>query len=121
MSTITYYVPISATPQSALDYNPQAYKDGTTKQPGWLTPEEFAAAFPPLEPEPPTAEALAAQRRAAITARLAEIDAASIRPLRAIAQGAATQDDHDKLAALDAEAAELRQELAGLTEQEAQE
>jgi hypothetical protein len=47
-------------------------------------------------------------------ARLAEIDAASIRPLRAIAQGEAVQADHDKLTALDAEAAELRAELAGL-------
>ena len=54
------------------------------------------------------------ERRAAILARLAEIDAASIRPLRAIAQGEDGQADHDKLAALDAEAAALREELAGL-------
>jgi hypothetical protein len=54
------------------------------------------------------------ERRAAILARLAEIDTASIRPLRAIAQEEATQADHDRLAALDAEAAELREELAGL-------
>jgi hypothetical protein len=44
---------------------------------------------------------------------LAEI-AASVRPLRAIAQGDAVQADHDKPAALDSEAAELREELAGL-------
>ena len=43
-----------------------------------------------------------------------EIDAASVRPLRAIANGDATQDDREKLAALDAEAASLRAELAGL-------
>jgi hypothetical protein len=54
------------------------------------------------------------ERRAAILARLAEIDAASVRPLRAIAQEEATQADHDKLAALDGEAAELRAELAEL-------
>jgi hypothetical protein len=57
---------------------------------------------------------LAEKRRAEILARLAEIDAASVRPLRAIAQGEAVQADHDKLAALDAEAAALRAELAAL-------
>jgi hypothetical protein len=46
--------------------------------------------------------------------RLAEIDAASVRPLRAIAQGETVQADHDKLTELDAEAAGLRVELAGL-------
>ena len=59
-------------------------------------------------------ENAAAARRAQVLARLAEIDAASIRPLRAIAQSEAVQGDHDRLAALDAEAAELRAELAGL-------
>ena len=54
------------------------------------------------------------ERRAAILARLAEIDAASVRPLRAIAQGEDMQADHTKLTALDAEAADLRAELAGL-------
>jgi hypothetical protein len=53
-------------------------------------------------------------RKAEILARLSEIDEASIRPLRAIAQGEAVQADHDKLAALDAEATALRTELAGL-------
>jgi hypothetical protein len=54
------------------------------------------------------------ERRAAILAQLTEIDAASVRPLRAIVQEEAIQADHDKLADLDAEAAELRTELAGL-------
>jgi hypothetical protein len=54
------------------------------------------------------------ERRAEILARLAEIDTASVRPLRAVAAGEATEFDHNKLAALDAEAAELRTELAGL-------
>jgi hypothetical protein len=67
-------------------------------------------ADPPLS----TPEQLAAMRRAEIFARLAEIDAASVRPLRAIANGDDVQADHTKLTALDAEAAELRAELAGL-------
>jgi hypothetical protein len=64
------------------------------------------------EPPQPTPEELAARRRAEILVRLAKIDAASVRPLRAIAQGEDVQADHDKLAALDAEAAELRADLA---------
>ena len=63
---------------------------------------------------PPTAEEIVAARRMEILARLAAIDAASVRPLRAIAQGEAVQADHDKLTALDSEAADLRTELAGL-------
>jgi hypothetical protein len=54
------------------------------------------------------------ERRAVILVRLAEIDAASVRPLRAIAQGEAVEADHAKLATLDDESAELRAELAGL-------
>jgi hypothetical protein len=54
------------------------------------------------------------ERRSEILSRLDAIDAASIRPLRAISQDEAVQADHDKLAALDAEAADLRAELAGL-------
>jgi hypothetical protein len=67
-----------------------------------------------VTPPSPTLEELAAQRRAEILSRLTEIDAASVRSLRAIAQGVAVQADHDKLAALDAEAAGLRTELATL-------
>jgi hypothetical protein len=54
------------------------------------------------------------ERKAAILVRLAEIDATSVRPLRAIAQGDAVQADHDRLAALDAEASGLREELTAL-------
>jgi hypothetical protein len=80
-----------------------------------IAPPDVAHDLPWLaDPPPPSLEELAAARRAKILARLAEIDAVSIRPLRAIAQGEATQADRDKLAALDAEAAELRAELAGL-------
>ena len=45
-----------------------------------------------------------------IDTRLLEIDSLSIRPLRAIQSGTATQFDTDKLAALDEEAATLRAE-----------
>jgi hypothetical protein len=63
-------------------------------------------------PPEPSAEDLKEQRKAQIMARLSEIDLASVRPLRAIAHGLGTQADHDKLAALDGEAASLRTELA---------
>jgi hypothetical protein len=67
---------------------------------------------------PPTPEELAEAakqwRLAEIAARLAKIDLASVRPLRAIAQGAATDFDGEKLAALEAEAAALRAERAVL-------
>lgn len=63
---------------------------------------------------PPTPEELAEQRKTEIMARLDGIDAASMRPLRAIARNEAVQNDMDKLAALDGEAAVLRSELAAL-------
>lgn len=65
-------------------------------------------------PPQPTQAERDATRRAEILARLAQIDAASVRPLRAIVQGEAVQEDRDKLAVLDAEAEELRAELAAL-------
>ena len=49
-----------------------------------------------------------------ISARLAQIDVESVRPLRAIAAGAATDYDREKIARLDDEAAKLRAELATL-------
>jgi hypothetical protein len=56
MITVDYYVPTVEHPANAEDYNPQVYETGTPKAPGWLTPEEFAAAFPPPVPEPPSLE-----------------------------------------------------------------
>ena len=53
-------------------------------------------------------------RAEVIRARLAVIDAESIRALRAVARGRAVKADTDKLDALDTEAAALRAELAGL-------
>ena len=49
-----------------------------------------------------------------IMARLDHLDHASTRSLRAIAKGAATDTDRQKLAELEGEAEKLRAELAGL-------
>lgn len=51
------------------------------------------------------------ERRAVVLAELAAIDAASARPLRAILVGSATDEDRQRLAELDAQAAALRAEL----------
>lgn len=51
-------------------------------------------------------------RAAQIAQRFAQIDKERIRPLSAVALGTATIHDTDKLAALEAEAVELRAELA---------
>ena len=86
---------VDGTPHTVADYGPLPE--------GWSdTPPE------------PTPNEQATQRRAQIMARLAEIDAASVRPLRALVRGDAVPEDTDKLAALDAEAEELRAELAAL-------
>ena len=53
-------------------------------------------------------------RAAEIARRFAEIDRERIRPLAAIAAGTAEDEDRNKLAALEKEAAELRAELSGL-------
>lgn len=54
----------------------------------------------------------AEQSRAEIIQQLADIDAASVRPLRAHVSGTATDADISKLAELDAKAAALREQLA---------
>ena len=56
-------------------------------------------------------ESTAEQR---IKNRLLEIDLESVRPLRAKVYGTATPEDDAKLAALEQEAEELREELAGV-------
>ena len=65
-------------------------------------------------PPPPTAEELKAQEVAKLQGELATLDMRSIRALRAVAKGSAAQADHDKLAALETEAADKRAELAAL-------
>lgn len=59
-----------------------------------------------------TQEWQAEQRLAEIDAQLGEIDAASIRPLRAMADNTATEQDAQKLKELDALALALREERA---------
>jgi len=61
-----------------------------------------------------TSAEIAADRVSEIDFRLREIDRESLRPLRAISNGTATQIDTDKLAALDTEAEELRAERSSL-------
>lgn len=51
-------------------------------------------------------------RRAEILAELAAIDAASVRPLRAVLAGQGAEGDQARLAALEERAAALREELA---------
>ena len=70
-----------------------------------VAPEEAAAL------RAPTPEELAARRIAEIRARLDELDAASIRPLRALAKNMDAPEDMRRLAAIEAEAAGLRAEL----------
>lgn len=60
------------------------------------------------------AEQASRARIAEIIAELDAIDAASARPLRAIATATATQADHDRLAELEARANILRPELAAI-------
>ena len=63
-------------------------------------------------PPEPTQKEKDAQLKTQILARLKEIDLVSVRPLRAMANGEAAQEDKDKLTELDAEAQTLRTELA---------
>ena len=57
---------------------------------------------------------VAVRRRMEILSRLISIDAESVRPLRAIANGDGIEADHSKIAVLDKEADALRAELATL-------
>lgn len=61
-----------------------------------------------------TQQEINAQRIAEIKTRLSQIDSESIRPLRAIAAGTASQFDTDKLTALETERGELVAELVAL-------
>lgn len=51
-----------------------------------------------------------------IRARLAEIDAESIRAVRAVTAGTATSEDTEKLKVLETEAQDLREEMKGIVE-----
>ena len=54
------------------------------------------------------------QERAAILAELDALDRRSVRSLRAVVAGTATDEDKAKLAAIEAEAVSKRSRLAGL-------
>lgn len=86
----------------------------------WQAPARKMESIGPLpdgwsavKPEP-SVEELTAQRLAAIDARLAEIDTASTRPIRALLDGSGTEDDKERLAGLEQEAEALREERKGL-------
>jgi hypothetical protein len=92
--------------------NPEAWEE---KPSGYFTPEEWAHTHPVPQPTPEELAEAAKQRRLSeIAARLAEIDLASVRPLRTIAQGVAAAFDREKLATLEEEAETLREERTAL-------
>lgn len=72
-------------------------------------PEGFS-----LEPPEPDEEEERKSKIEKIMARLRELDSESIRPLRAIAENKATDEDTEKLKTLDAEAETLRIKLREL-------
>lgn len=81
--------------------------------------ESYLAEHPEaLVPEPvppePSAEELAARRIQELKSKLYDIDVKTARPARLVALGRATQEDLDKLNALEDEAEVLREELRGL-------
>jgi hypothetical protein len=59
----------------------------------------------------PTSDKIKQDERNAAIQRLAEIDVACLRPLRAIASGTATDDDRNRLSVLEQEAYNLRLQL----------
>ena len=69
----------------------------------------------PPPPYKPTPEELAAQRKAEILSQLNSLDMASIRPLRAIVDGVATDDDRARLREIEAEVGWLRAEMTILS------
>lgn len=57
-------------------------------------------------------------RHRVILAELDRLDLRAVRPLRAIAAGTATETDRQKLTEIEEQAAQLRQELANITDAE---
>lgn len=87
-------------------------EDGEEPQPGWRYAD---GVFSPPEPRlPPTAMASPGARIEAIRRELANLDAAKIRPLAAIAEGVAEDDDRKRLAELNAQTTALRVEMQTL-------
>jgi hypothetical protein len=76
-------------------------------------PEGWSTTQPPYVPAPELAKQAQISE---LERKLTEIDQKSVRPLRAIAQGVATDFDHAKLAELETQASELRIQLVALKE-----
>lgn len=70
--------------------------------------------YEPRETDQERAERESRLRAAEIARRFAEIDRERIRPLAAIVAGVGTDEDKERLKALEEEAAALRVELAGM-------
>lgn len=76
---------------------------------------DVASTLPNIAPYIPQEYVQSTEERVVeLRAHLTQIDMDSVRPLRAVAAGTATDFDLQKLAELDAEAAVLRDELRGL-------
>ena len=81
---------------------------------GWIDGyEEYEYVEPELAPEQ-----IKAVKAAKIDRQLIELEQKQIRPLTAIAMGAATDFDHEKLAELETEKAVLRQKRKALIQEE---
>lgn len=110
----------SATPADLAAIGAELVKtEGTHGDPRLVINHEiFEGPVRHLTMTPRPAEDLAAERRIIIAARLAEIDATSIRAVRAIITKVETQADYDRLAVLEAEAVNLRAELSTVASSE---
>ena len=103
MEKATYYSPAG---------NPEVWRVGGQPD-GYSTEAEWLAAHPPEVSEPdPEAERQA--RIAAIRVELRELDMASIRPLRAIENGADVVEDHARLVDIRKQTEALRAEMREL-------
>jgi hypothetical protein len=78
-----------AIPDDAVEIPPDLHRtllDGQSEGKLIMPPDGGHPLPYPADPPAPAPEELAARRKAVISARLAEIDAASVRPLRALAR-----------------------------------
>lgn len=95
---------------AALGYNQLPQSDVETV----IKCHELLAVWVVDKAGPTKVDPAPSKRPAEIAARLTQIDAESVRPLRAKVAGTAIENDESRLKALDAEAASLRVELAGI-------
>lgn len=120
--------------QTSMESPDTNYLAGTDEtQPKWIVHDNSEVAakimsatrpWSPVEDEsgvlvdiieiPPSQDELNQQRADEIKRQLAELDLQTMRPLRAIEAGTATDEDADKLREIEAQAVILRAELAEL-------